>query len=74
MSKSDWVSASVSDLTDESASQPNRSHSFITIKKLAYPAYCERCGHCNLKNDISQLVTRIGCNYKRDSRYIGMRK
>ncbi|WNM70233.1 hypothetical protein [Myxococcus phage Mx1] len=47
-------------------------HSFTLsggIKSRARIQYCKRCGHVPLKNGISQLVTRLGCEYENSPLY-----
>jgi len=44
-------------------------HHFKPMKRLSSFRYCIRCGHADLRNKISEMVTRIGCGYEDDPRY-----
>jgi hypothetical protein len=64
---SDWIS--VRELRGDEPQRADRSHSFISPKKMPAVRYCRYCGHVALKNWISTLVTRLGCGYEADPRY-----
>jgi hypothetical protein len=67
---SDWVTVLASELSHEEPRRANRGHSFRGVRgKIGFPQFCCHCGHCALKNEISILVTRIGCDYERDQRF-----
>lgn len=66
----DWITVSLSELSTAEPKRDSRGHSFTGIRgKHGFPQFCGHCGHVALKNGISQLVTRIGCDYQRDPRY-----
>jgi hypothetical protein len=67
---SDWVSVSVEQLKADEPARKDRGHSFTCPKRIPWLRYCKHCGHVGLKNAISVLVTRIGCGYERDPRYV----
>jgi hypothetical protein len=66
---SDWVSVGWNEVSKEEPARQSRGHSFTTIKRVTWPKFCQYCGHVALKNGISVLVNRIGCDYERDSRF-----
>ena len=45
-------------------------HSWYSPKRMAWLTYCYKCGHVALKNDISQLISRIGCDYEEHPAYL----
>lgn len=67
-----WISLSLNDLLDDTEPpRPNHGHSYMVISKyVSWPHFCKYCGHVPLKNGISQLVSKIGCGYERDPRYV----
>jgi uncharacterized protein (DUF2225 family) len=44
-------------------------HCFHAMSRLWTVHYCCECGHAAMKNELSQIVTKIGCGYKTDQRY-----
>lgn len=62
-----WVTIDPSTIQADTAelSGPHRYQ-----RKGTWLQYCIRCGHCPLRNAISELVHRIGCGFKSDQRYI----
>lgn len=67
----DWVTISAAQLSRVEPMRNNRGHSFVSPKFMPWLQYCRFCGHVALKNDISVLITRIGCDYEGDPRYVG---
>jgi hypothetical protein len=68
-----WKTVSLTELSKEEPERKDRGHSFIRPKRIPWLSYCRYCGHVPLKNEISVLVTRIGCAFERDQRYLAMR-
>lgn len=64
---SDWITVSLADLTPDPP-RTNRGHSFDKMRGISWPSYCKCCGLVLLKNPISQLCVRIGCDYALDPR------
>jgi len=70
MASPGWVQASKADFSPADDVPLSGPHNIKPAgKHLAWLSYCRRCGHVPLRNEISQLVTRLGCGYERDQRY-----
>jgi hypothetical protein len=67
---SDWINVSLDQLSKDDPVRKARGHSFVTPKRIPWLRYCQYCGHVGMKNPISVLVTKIGCAFERDPRYI----
>lgn len=64
---SDWKSAQVSDLVD--VPERRGPHAWRTVgPKSNWPKFCLHCGHVPLRNEISDLITKLGCAAKSDPR------
>lgn len=66
---SDWKTVGWDELSHEEPKRVNQGHAFDRPKAITWPSWCRHCGHVPLKNDISKLVTKIGCNYEKDARF-----
>lgn len=66
-----WVQINFNEkLSEEETDRKDRNHSFRGVHgNYGFPQFCRHCGHVNLSNYISNLVSRIGCDYEKDSRY-----
>lgn len=50
-----------------------RNHKFRPLVKTGF-VYCENCGLLNLKNWISVLCVKLGCDYKENAQFKAWQK
>lgn len=70
---SDWVTVKPGEKLEDGP-ELTGGHTLRAPKKIPWLSYCQRCGHVAGKNYIGRLVSKIGCGYKRDQRYLAWRK
>lgn len=70
----DWVTVKASELSSEEPKRSTRGHGFVRPKKMQWLCYCRYCGHLALKNDVSKLVTKVGCDFERDPRFLSWKR
>lgn len=63
-----WVTVAETELSDVDPVRTNRGHSWTHCRKVSWPQFCKYCGLIPLKNEISQLCARLGCDYEHDAR------
>lgn len=65
---SDWVTVSERELGTLEPKRSNRGHSYTHVAKVSWPSFCKYCGLIPLKNAISKLCAKLGCDYALDPR------
>ena len=71
---SDWQTIRFDAVSKEEPKRVDRGHAFTTPKRVPWLKFCRSCGHIPLRNAISEIVSKAGCGYETDVRYLAWRK